>query len=202
MKSKKNNKHKWSFIKQMLILAVLAAPFLYVICVVFLEPVVPRTRTLFGNYESFCKTTKSWFFYDELPSSAQKVKYYYHVAFWQRDIGYISTMNDEDYEYALTTHKDDFINEFTSIHPFEKFILSQYVHNEDKKIVSLDTDFNGRLIYLQRFCNSEEINNYYYLAYFEHDSSDYYQLYGIIVNDTTKEVIEFHYQEPYEELFK
>ncbi len=193
MKSKKNNKHKWSFIKQMLILAVLAAPFLYVICVVFLEPVVPRTRTYFKNHQKFCEVVGVYYLRRTLPESAQNVKYCYSVNFFKKGSGYCCVLSDEEYG----TIPEECLNHLVTKCENLSGIATQYIANSDEqKQVLYETDFDGTLHFLEKLISEEQKDNYYYLCYYEFKLSDEHLIFGVIVNDVTNQLIEFQYREP------
>ena len=201
MKSKKNKKIiKSPFLKQMLqlalILAVPSIPFLWVICTVFLEPVVPRTRTYFKDYEAFHSKAYMGYFPKALPESAQDVNYCYHVDFFKKGSGYSCILTSEDYEAVFEVRFEEFINKFKSFPPQEQ-IYSQYVYNGvDKKTVLYESDFNGKVDFLKKLLTADNTSDYYYLAYIEYRNGDALEISGIIMNDTQKQLVEFFYREP------
>ena len=191
MKSKK--KINRSFLKQMLILAILAAPFLYVICTVFLEPVVPRTRTYFKDYETFRSKAYMGYFPEVLPESASNVSYCYHVNFFKKGSGYSCILNAKDYDDSFDTRLNDFVNNFSHFSQ----IHSQYVYSgTNRKVVSFENDFNGRLNFLKKILTTDNSNDYYYLTYIEVEAGDALELHGIIMNDNKNQLVEFQYREP------
>ena len=193
MKPKK--KINRSFLKQMLILAVLAAPFLYVICTVFLEPVVPRTRTYFKDYETFRSATEMGYLPEALPESAQNVCYCYNVNFFKKGSGYSCTLNTEDYEAVFETYLDNFMDKFNTFP--QNQIYSKYVYNAvNKQTVSYENDFNGKLAFLKKILTTDNSNDYYYLTYIEIESGSAIEIYGIIMNDNKNQLVEFQYREP------
>ena len=166
-----------------------------------LQYVVPRHRTFFVTYESFCKKTehsKRFSFVSELPESSKNIKYYWGIDFFIETAGYGTSLSDEDFEKARTQALEKYSGERSIGEKDSQEALYVYADGEEKEYVYDEWLKNEWLKkYVMNKVNEllegdEEINDYYILAY-NYLDSNYVRFQCMLCNDSSKRVIELSY---------
>ncbi len=160
--------------------------------------ILPWTRTSFRSYESYINLLDnhhflaSYRFIDEIPANATLVKYYCHRHFKKKYAAHSIVLAEEDYERITRSQMLKYYercNENTSL-------VYQIQENEcwkidDMKKAGIDIDFISNVMH-----NPDEQEEYYCLIDTRIGRVCHT---GVVVNDTTHEMIEFSVQLPLEE---
>lgn len=159
----------------------------------FLSEVIPHSRTWFWNYESFRKKIASPQFSKSLPDSADDVEYYWYEGMFVDRAGYYMTLSDADYistkEELLLSYKDSFDERFSVDFYFDDLGNNRYL-----EVCQLEE--NGIVFLDELLPESQNINDFYYLAYDGRNEGSRVTYNAVICNDSSNSIIELYYMRP------
>ncbi len=178
---------------------ILASILLIFFCYKFWEvgvsEFVPWTRTWFINHQSFEKILSEQncfggvYFLDEIPLSANEMKYYWHRQFVEKFAAYSMFVGENDYKEIISKRladyeeKDIFSEAGVIVYEFQG---GDYFYIEDSEMYTKYFSFVNEVLH-----NPDEKKQYYFLVFNKVSTANGYCFNGVIMNDTTMEVVEF-----------
>ena len=193
----KKGRSRFRISKRFIITVLISLAFIFgwAIWTVFLQDVVPRHRTFFVSYDSFCKKAEHASFISDLPESSKDIKYYWGIDWFVEIAGYGTSLSDEDYEKLRAQALEDYRKRSLDGN-FPEKTLYLYTNGEEREYVNdewlkkYDVSKANELL-----ADDEEIKDYYILAYDYTDNgrSVYFQC--MLCNDLSKRIIEIDYRD-------
>ncbi len=157
------------------------------------DNVIPRHQTRFASFESFREKSPSAMLAWEIPDSAREIKYYWGQDYFVRVSGYGMSLPNEKYEQV----KQESLERYAAEEVIESEIL--YIYDKNGKIQvqkewlkKYSIDYVGEL-----FCEGENLEDYYILAYDYTYGGDISYFTGVLCNDFNNRIIEVYCKEPY-----
>lgn len=170
---------------------------------------LPYTRRWFINYDSFNKKTGIGPYPEELPASAEDIRYFYYSGWFDEKTGISFTVSQEEYQDL----KETYLSSYAAKE--EEYQKKFQQRQEDYRMNRIDyepkdwfwyvldeemtTDFldNEGLDYLKKVFHNKT-DNYTILAYEKAASADaLYYLSGIFYNDDTNEIVMFDFRDSF-----
>lgn len=162
---------------------------------------IPVTKTNFSSHAAFEQTLVDNHTYaqtgfaDELPESAEDIKYYWHRYIQQHSAAYSMCLNEMDY-YKVAQERLEFYQK-------EGQGVIEYVYSESTPYYLKDSElYEGDWLFLNEVMHHPEAKEQYYflvLNMFWTDGGACYN--GVIMNDEANEMIEFSTIVPRKEPF-
>ncbi len=176
---------------------ILASILLIFFCYEFWEvgvsEFVPWTRTWFINHQSFEKVLYDRncfggvFFLEEIPLSADEMKYYWHQQFVEKFAAYSMFVGESDYDNLV---EERWIRYQENLNTAEKvtytFQEGNYCYIEDSEMYERYFSFVNEVLH-----NPGSEGEYYILVINECNAINGTCYNGVIINDTTMEIVEF-----------
>ncbi len=193
----KKGRSKFGISKRFIITILICLAFIFgwAIWTVFLQDVVPRHRTFFVSYDSFCKKAEHASFVSELPESSKGIKYYWGIDSFVEIAGYGTSLSDEDYEKMRTQALERY-RERSLAGNFPEKTLCLYTNGKEREYVNdewlkkYDVSKANELL-----ADDEEIKDYYILVYDYIDDGRSVYFKCMLCNDASKRVIEIDYSD-------
>ena len=156
-----------------------------------LWPSLPKTKTEFVSYEEFKQhINDDDNFPDELPSTASDVNYYrYYNGFGKFGCGVSFTLNQEEFDAIKKEYNDMLLKQCEN----ERKSYETVYENEPLQ----DKFEKNRSNTFWKYLASEEMNEYNILRYIKGQNGSFILDAGVFVNEKTKRVIIFSYQQGY-----
>ena len=159
--------------------------------------ILPWTRTNFRSYDSYIKLLDAHHFFassqfiDEIPANAISVKYYFHQKYKEKYAAHSIVLAEEDYERIT---RSQMVPYYESCDDYESDTLVYEIQEneswkiDDMKKAGIDIDFISNVMQ-----NPDKQEEYYCLIDMRIGRVCHT---GIVVNDTTHEMIEFSVELP------
>lgn len=188
-------------IKKIIITLCIAIPiswYVYVIWDGLLSNIFPWTMTFFGNYESFDELLDDRYcggaklFLEELPAGSGKVKYYWHQQYGEKIAAYSVVLSDEEYAKIAANRTKAYCAEVA-----EEPEKLMYKAKAGEICYIEDTAWyeEEKLHFIKKVMKKPNEDNQYYFLVVVEDSPWGDECYnGVLLNDITKELIEFSAQ--------
>lgn len=161
----------------------------------FFSYVFPWTQTIFLKHETFIEllNDRNCFggraFEEKIPDGSGKVKYYWHQEAKEILAAYSVTLSDEEYEKITEKRLNAHCAEMKKWNLTPTYVLQ----NEECCYIE-DTGWydEEKLHFVDRlFERPKHDKQYYFLVFTEHSVFDSVYYSGVILNDTTHELVEF-----------
>lgn len=185
-KQKKKRKIRW-----WLILLCSMLPFVWAIWMAFLQNIVPWKITLFFKYSTFREKVKTSYFAEELPQSADYVKYYWGNRLFVRIGGYGAGLSSDEYRQAKEDALERYQNEYNSREPLDTEIYYFYDQEQDKQWITEEyIELHDIEELYSLILDDEEINDYYVIVSYDYVGGpvNYYNC--VLCNDKSCRMIE------------
>lgn len=163
---------------------------IWILCHIFLEDIIPHSRSWFWDYESFVENTERAVFPKKLPVSAQYMEYYVYEGWLEDKCGYSAMFSSEDYAQI----KEERMAVYNA-----KENSNTYCYNgEVKQYLDLQQMKVRRIDFLDRILPKGDDGQFYFLGYRLYEGGEIYSYGGVLCRDETCEIIEFMYFGPIE----
>ncbi len=168
----------------------------------FFSNIFPWTKTNFSNYQEYIELLDEHHFYasyrfvDEIPKDALGVEYYVHRRFREKYAAHSIVLSKAQYVEIVKNRVKPYRDSCDGRAEWLEYVLDEdeKCDIEELKKMNIDVDFLENVIQ-----TSNEQNDFYCLVVNGINTTHGTCYTGVIVNDTTHEVIEFSVELPDEE---
>lgn len=164
---------------------------------------MPLERTHFKSYQAYRNYPKkcySGYFVDEMPAGAENLKYYWHSAMRVVVTAYSMTLDTDTYEEVKNDRIDFYVKEAEE---YSSRSLLYEARGDERQYLDGSEWYKKKLGYVDMVLHHPESRQQYYFGAAMrvniHKGVSYN---GVIVNDTTHEIIEFSADMPDREDFE
>ncbi|MDE7253700.1 MAG: hypothetical protein K2O32_12250 [Acetatifactor sp.] len=166
---------------------------------------MPLEKTRFKSYQAYHDYPKRCFgsgdFVDKIPTSAEDLKYYWHSAMRVVVTAYSMTLDTDTYEEVKNDRINFYVEE--AAEEYSSHSLLYEARGDERQYLDGSEWYRKKLGYVDMVLHHPEVQQQYYFgAAMRVNIYEGVSYNGVIVNDTTHEIIEFSAAMPDREDFE
>lgn len=164
---------------------------------VVLYEIIPWTKTEFVSHQSYLKLLAKnhgfgeVFFVKDIPKDSGDVRYYWHRDFIENFAAYSVILSEKDYEKIAENRLEAYYGEWQEYEDDVIYVLQgeDYCYIEDSGWYNQE-----KLRYIDEVLSSSEEQGYYFLIVVKFYTTTGTSYNGVMLNDSTQELVEFSFE--------